>query len=142
MSSTDEGSLPIARNANVDRLGEKLRGLPQLPTAREQRNEMTRSEDLFHCPAPDVHGNPFRYCPNCSWVEEPSPQAMDQAEVDRIAALIYEHRWYGTPGQDRGRCNCHWDDPDSPGEITYVEHTRHVAEVIVYADTCTGEGER
>lgn len=23
----------------------------------------------FHCPAPEVHGNPFRYCPYCSWTE-------------------------------------------------------------------------
>lgn len=29
------------------------------------------------CPYPAAHGNPFRYCPNCSWMEtpvrEPSP---------------------------------------------------------------------
>lgn len=25
--------------------------------------------DPFHCPSPDIHGNPFRYCPHCSWVE-------------------------------------------------------------------------
>jgi hypothetical protein len=21
------------------------------------------------CPSPEVHGNPFRYCPNCTWIE-------------------------------------------------------------------------
>jgi hypothetical protein len=24
----------------------------------------------FHCPVPEVHGNPFRFCPYCSWSED------------------------------------------------------------------------
>lgn len=24
-----------------------------------------------NCPDPSVHGNPFRYCPYCSWIEAP-----------------------------------------------------------------------
>lgn len=24
-------------------------------------------EDPFHCPSPEAHGNPFRYCPHCNW---------------------------------------------------------------------------
>lgn len=27
----------------------------------------------YHCPAPQVHGNPFRYCPYCSWTEDGEP---------------------------------------------------------------------
>lgn len=30
--------------------------------------------DPFHCPSPDLHGNPFRYCPHCNWAEKvPAP---------------------------------------------------------------------
>jgi hypothetical protein len=80
-----------------------------------------------------VHGGLSRVRNTC---EAPDTQ------VAEVAGLIYQHRWYGIPDQDRGRCNCHWDDPDAPGEITYAEHTRHVADVIVNADTGTGRGER
>ncbi|WAY18412.1 hypothetical protein OF855_24555 [Mycolicibacterium fortuitum] len=24
----------------------------------------------FHCPSPEFHGNPFRYCQWCSWSED------------------------------------------------------------------------
>lgn len=75
--------------------------------------------------------------------DDKAAQDADQIEVDRIATLIYEHRWYGVPGRVLGRCNCHWyDESNWPVEITYVEHTRHVADVIVHADSGTGEGER
>lgn len=26
--------------------------------------------DSFHCPSPQFHSNPFRYCPHCNWREE------------------------------------------------------------------------
>jgi len=33
------------------------------------------------CPTPELHGNPFRYCPNCDWIEpantEPPPVSND-----------------------------------------------------------------
>lgn len=25
----------------------------------------------FHCPSPETHGNPFRYCQYCTWEETP-----------------------------------------------------------------------
>jgi hypothetical protein len=26
--------------------------------------------DAFHCPVPETHGNPFRYCQYCAWNED------------------------------------------------------------------------
>ncbi len=39
------------------------------------------------CPAAETHGNPFRYCGTCSWVEEPSGGAvrLTDEERERIA---------------------------------------------------------
>lgn len=31
------------------------------------------------CPQPHVHGNPFRYCPYCSWIE---PEHLDTVPID------------------------------------------------------------
>lgn len=36
--------------------------------------------DAFHCPTPDLHGNPFRYCPNCTWTEAPAEEQILQAQ--------------------------------------------------------------
>lgn len=44
-----------------------------------------------NCPSPDLHGNPFRYCPNCSWIEEtPAVNNPDQYldKAKRLAAGI------------------------------------------------------
>jgi hypothetical protein len=46
--------------------------------------------DTAHCPTPDVHGNPFRYCPNCDWTE-PRPDAIvAAADHDIFAVAAYE----------------------------------------------------
>jgi hypothetical protein len=48
------------------------------------------------CPNPEVHGNPFRYCPSCTWIEEteagikadlciaPGPKVSQPATIGRI----------------------------------------------------------
>lgn len=41
----------------------------------------------IECPNPSVHGNPFRYCPHCDWVEAHDDQA-DEAMVERVAAAL------------------------------------------------------
>jgi hypothetical protein len=33
------------------------------------------------CPDPSVHGNPFRYCPLCSWIEEPEPKRLTVGDL-------------------------------------------------------------
>lgn len=50
------------------------------------------------CPTPDVHGNPFRYCPNCNWVEVPEPKPEPLPTVGRIV----HYTSYGTPGGEYG----------------------------------------
>lgn len=35
------------------------------------------------CPDASVHGNPFRYCPSCSWIE-PAPKVTRPATVGSI----------------------------------------------------------
>lgn len=38
------------------------------------------------CPAPEVHGNPFRYCPYCDWRERPTPAALEKTDLLGYAA--------------------------------------------------------
>ncbi|MCV7174775.1 hypothetical protein [Mycolicibacterium sphagni] len=38
--------------------------------------------DPFHCPAPEGHGNPFRYCPHCNWIEPPAAAGRPTAQVE------------------------------------------------------------
>lgn len=45
-----------------------------------------RPED---CPDPSIHGNPFRYCPYCTWMEDP-PTLGEPPEtaVDWVLAYV------------------------------------------------------
>jgi hypothetical protein len=43
--------------------------------------------DTAHCPTPDVHGNPFRYCPNCDWTEPVLPRDPDLAAMAAYEAF-------------------------------------------------------
>lgn len=39
------------------------------------------------CPTPDLHGNPFRYCPNCAWTEPArlsSSVTVDRADLELV----------------------------------------------------------
>jgi len=36
------------------------------------------------CPDASVHGNPFRYCPTCTWIEEPPAKVSQPATIGRI----------------------------------------------------------
>lgn len=58
-----------------------------LPTGADCR-------DPFHCPSPDLHGNPFRYCPHCTWAEQPTP--------DTERGLYGKYRVQRVDGQDKG----------------------------------------
>lgn len=55
-------------------------------------NEHTRIPDPEHCPDPSVHGNPFRYCPYCTWTEEAAQEADLPADAPTLsdAALVEE----------------------------------------------------
>lgn len=33
------------------------------------------------CPNPEIHGNPFRYCPSCDWKEELPTDLLDRLEL-------------------------------------------------------------
>jgi hypothetical protein len=66
-------------------------------TIRSIRNEKLLSPAILpptpaDCPNPDLHGNPFRYCPSCNWIEETPTENPDKflekakASVARIAA--------------------------------------------------------
>lgn len=33
-----------------------------------------------NCPNPDLHGNPFRYCPSCTWIEPAPNENYTKAE--------------------------------------------------------------
>lgn len=35
------------------------------------------------CPNPELHGNPFRYCPNCTWMEE-APKIFQPPTADQF----------------------------------------------------------
>ena len=39
---------------------------PKGETMSDDREQVTEAKD---CPDPSVHGNPFRYCPYCNWME-------------------------------------------------------------------------
>lgn len=43
--------------------------------------------DQLRCPARETHGNPFRYCGSCSWVEPPpaGTQPLTDEERSRLA---------------------------------------------------------
>jgi hypothetical protein len=52
------------------------------------------------CPDPSVHGNPFRYCPYCTWMEE-SPddlvaEGLTKTKLDELIAEVVaaRGRWY------------------------------------------------
>lgn len=51
---------------------------------------MTYTPDT--CLLRQSHGNPFRYCPACSWMEEPAvaeqPQMFDAPTVERLLAQL------------------------------------------------------
>lgn len=36
------------------------------------------------CPTADLHGNPFRYCPTCSWSEEVPAPTSAEAELTSL----------------------------------------------------------
>jgi len=38
------------------------------------------------CPDPSVHGNPFRYCPVCTWIEEKQTVPQGSLPARLIAA--------------------------------------------------------
>lgn len=43
-----------------------------------------------NCPDPSVHGNPFRYCPYCSWME---PLSADRPSLPTALDAIREAAW-------------------------------------------------
>lgn len=53
---------------------------------------MTEPVTPEECPDPSVHGNPFRYCPNCTWTEiddvPESPTEPEGKVDDSIEAQI------------------------------------------------------
>jgi ribosomal protein S27AE len=56
MSNTDLVCCPFCLSIDPNKVGtEKATGI----TCRHE----------FHCPVPETHGNPFRYCPYCNWTE-------------------------------------------------------------------------
>ena len=46
--------------------------------------------DPFHCPSPETHGNPFRYCPYCTWAEEIQ---IKQLESKPVAEAVLTGWW-------------------------------------------------
>ena len=55
-------------------------------------SEHTRIPDPEHCPDPSVHGNPFRYCPYCTWTEEAAQELDPPANRPTLSdpALVEE----------------------------------------------------
>jgi hypothetical protein len=41
------------------------------------------------CPSPELHGNPFRYCPSCTWTEERNVQERDLIPGDLVKVQVY-----------------------------------------------------
>ena len=41
------------------------------------------------CPAASSHGNPFRYCGSCSWVEPPLPETVRLTEEERARFVFH-----------------------------------------------------
>ena len=44
---------------------------------------MTQPQDQADCPLRDSHGNPFRYCAACSWVEPPASGTQPLTDEER-----------------------------------------------------------
>jgi hypothetical protein len=43
-----------------------------------------------NCPHPSVHGNPFRYCPYCSWIEAHlTTEEIIQRAIEQWAVLAF-----------------------------------------------------
>lgn len=45
--------------------------------------------DQLECPARSSHGNPFRYCGSCSWVEPPLPETVRLTEEERARFVFH-----------------------------------------------------
>lgn len=43
-----------------------------------------------NCPDPSVHGNPFRYCPYCSWME---PITVRRPSLPMASGAIHAAAW-------------------------------------------------
>lgn len=52
--------------------------------------------DPFHCPTPEGHGNPFRYCPHCNWTEDGKTVAAE--DIRRFHTQAGDHcSWCSEP---------------------------------------------
>jgi hypothetical protein len=56
------------------------------------------------CPDPSVHGNPFRYCPNCTWTETPEPISPGPVRVG-------VRRWAGDEPAESGEAHTGYIGP-------------------------------
>lgn len=79
------------------------------------------------CPDPSVHGNPFRYCPYCSWVEPPLcgwPIRSGMQVMGCQQPVVRDGRC-----EDHARLNERWKaEADQFAEGVAREVTKHLTE--------------
>lgn len=74
------------------------------------------------CPNPEVHGNPFRYCPSCSWIEP--------ATTPTVTEVLTQHPWHVTKNDDgvlNGVCLGCFENGVLPRFDTWAEFAEHLA---------------